>query len=701
MSFSSFVRSTTLDGIERVAINGIAPLDTFDDLQAAIVPAGGTTLGNLFCEPLISHGNGAAETTISWYAAYEGEAVALTALDPGARSAAEALLKARIDALQPVIASSPNGPMIAAALYMPDPADVFVIGGEPVLTNWGLAPEGAQDSPLRSTAAFAAGIGALGVAMTAPPLEPEGFDAWRQKLPGAGAATGATQNASARATKPPAAPGAAPPPPPPSAAPVVAGTVPWYRTAWAPALLSVIVAAVLLILLMIPGVLIAPEQPQIALIEEETRLLDESNRALEERLARLREAQDTGICTAEGNFLSEPGSPGPLTPPGAADPGETEEGSVTPPASDQDTAEAPPAPLLAPPLQDIAAPDDGTLADTNSLLDFLDETVVLVLTPSAQGFGVGTGFFVNTSQIVTNAHVVNQGEPDSIYVINKRLGQAVPVEVVAQTASSEPGTADFALLTGEFAQDQPFMSVSADLDRLDHVIAAGYPLITTADGERFQRLVQGDDSGEPPVMSTTRGVVTAVQSRSSGVEVIAHDADISPGNSGGPLVDLCGRAVGVNSFTSRNSETHATARFSLHSRSLRSFLEGHGVATTDDDSPCSPAATGRTARLPEQAPAPAPAQNAPAEPATPAQAPATESEPPQAAPEQAPDPVERSAPEPESPSSEPEQPPEEEARASQAPTGQRPRGAPPPSLPSGPAEGLPEGVFADESLAPE
>ena len=74
MAFSSFVRSSTLDGFERVNVDGKSPLDHFDEMQAQIKDLAGPSASNLLCEPLISEGNGEAATTISWYAAYDGAA---------------------------------------------------------------------------------------------------------------------------------------------------------------------------------------------------------------------------------------------------------------------------------------------------------------------------------------------------------------------------------------------------------------------------------------------------------------------------------------------------------------------------------------------------------------------------------------------------------------------------------------------------
>src|SRR4029077_4044327 len=54
--------------------------------------------------------------------------------------------------------------------------------------------------------------------------------------------------------------------------------------------------------------------------------------------------------------------------------------------------------------------------------------------------------------------------------------------------------------------------------------------------------------------TVTRGIVSAVR-RSSGVVYVQTDAAITPGNSGGPLVDKYGRVVGVNTAKVMGAES--------------------------------------------------------------------------------------------------------------------------------------------------
>jgi len=324
MIYSHFLCSTSLDGFEQVTVDGTSPHESFDALHDLIRRETGAAIAGVLAEPLISYGNGEAAMSISWYAAYEGNALPLTSLDPVRREAAEALLRARIDAIKTVIARIGDAQVLAAALYFPSPSDVYVVGREPVISNWGVVPEGAMESDTRRRAVFAAGLGALGVTLAAPPLAAEAFAAWRNSLetsnPEASFASGAQQaTAGAEAaetmteTTTDTAKMAAQTPP----SAILTGHIPIYpiyRRAWFPALVACLIAALILVILLIPGVLLYPERARVAVIEDQTNVLRGGNDALEERLVRLRQAHNDGVCMADGTF----GTPAtPLLPPGA------------------------------------------------------------------------------------------------------------------------------------------------------------------------------------------------------------------------------------------------------------------------------------------------------------------------------------------------------------------------------------------------
>ncbi|MEL6980066.1 MAG: trypsin-like serine protease, partial [Pseudomonadota bacterium] len=110
-------------------------------------------------------------------------------------------------------------------------------------------------------------------------------------------------------------------------------------------------------------------------------------------------------------------------------------------------------------------------------------------------------------------------------------------------------------------------------------------------------------------------------------------ADITSGNSGGPLIDSCGRAVGVNTFGIRDDATERYLNYSLHATDLLEFLGEASVSAQVETEGCRPqvAPPQEVATAPE---APEAADAAPA-PAAAAEADAASTEPAQAAPAEA------------------------------------------------------------------
>lgn len=722
MIHSNFVCSTALDGFDAVVVDGEAAIERFEEIYTILREEAGEAAADFLCEPLISFGNGAAPTTISWYARYDGPAVPFTALDPARREVADTILKARVDALLGVAGRSPRGALLASALNLPAPSDAYLVGNQPVLTNWGILPAGAVASDARRRAAMAAGLGALGIVVAPPPTASADLDAWRRGLAfGRGTAA---QGTAASFPTPPAGRDAAADIAFPAAVATEAAEVRRQR-AWLPPMIVCLLATVLLIVLLVPGVLLYPERVAIAAIDDQAEALRESNEALEERLAQLRGARGAGVCTAEGD-IDLPGAPPPLAP-GPAAPGDALPGPAPAPSAPTEQGANPTAPgdaappasletLLPPPLDTLAPTESPSGGPTGSLLEHLDAGTVLVLAPLENAVGVGTGFFVNGDTVITNDHVISEGDPARIFVVSKALGAVVPVTIVARTNVHTPGELDFAALRGSFGTVGQ-MAVSTRIERLDQVVAAGFPSIVNEGSEAFRNVVGSGDVSNIPPPSTTRGVVTAIYDNTRGVPVIAHDAEISRGNSGGPLVDLCGRVIGVNTFTVLDRETSAVARYSLSAKALVKFMADNGIAASISDTPCVPT---RIAAAPESQP-PAPQAEPPAvEPAVPAAPEAPVEAPAQSAPQPlAPEPPAAqpappavaavAEPPAEVPAEVPAETPPTTAPAVQPAPPVTPAEAPaPPDLRrqpgvsrAAPSDGLPPGAYIDQSLAPK
>jgi S1-C subfamily serine protease len=375
-----------------------------------------------------------------------------------------------------------------------------------------------------------------------------------------------------------------------------------HRPCWLPAAVACGLAGAFLLFLLTPGVLRYPE-PQVAPPPPPAPSADaivaqkESNRALEERIGSLRRLLDNGVCVADGSYrlLERPGAP-------LISPRDQEALPPTPPS----LAPAPPA----------ALPQGA--AFTGSLLELIDQATVLILTAKAGGEidGSGSGFLVASGAVLTNRHVVN-GEPGGkLYVIGRGVGVR-QATVAAQSPDGEPGAPDFALLRLQGAAGQAVpLAFAPPAERLEGVIAAGFPGLVLQSDQRFQALLEGNGR-ELPAAAVTEGVVTAVQP-GAGANIVLHTAQITPGNSGGPLVDRCGRVVGVNTFIL--AEKEGRMNYALASADARRFLASNSVEIRAASDRCAPTAPAPPVPSP---PVPAPGASTPTAPTPNPSAPAS------------------------------------------------------------------------------
>lgn len=585
MASPRFILKTDLQGLEPVAIGGAAVLDADARLRALLGP----DRAALFAEPVVTWGNGRNAGSVSWYAEAAGDPVPLTALAPARRATVEQRLAAELAALGPLM----NDPLLRSALVLAAPDSILAIEDRPVLTGWGLAPAGA----LRDPASRAAHLRGVYGAALPPALAAEGPPAAEPPRPAALPA-------------PPRA--AAPPPPPPSVAPIAAAAAaPAARatgSAWNWWLLPIGLLVALIFLglgFWLGWQLISDriaQQRLVANVADEARITEQitrqrqTNDALRTEIEQARAALTGDVCRPGDFGLS------PLTPP-----------QITPM---QPSQMPPPAP--------------GQQAFQGSLIELLDQATVLVLGPLAngQGVGTGTGFVVAPGIVVTNAHVVANLDPARTFVVNRRLQRPRTVQVAAQTPDPQPGRADFAIL--RLPADAPPLSplgLTRVASRLDPVIAAGFPQAIMQTDANFQALLDGNIQSIPE-LAVTDGLISAVQNLPSGLVVMPHTAAISRGNSGGPLVDRCGRVVGVNTFGFFNAEQGERVSYAQKVESLLAFLAANNVPVAEVTGACTPAAVAPAAAgapAAPAAPAPAPAAPpgvAPASPAAPATPPA-------------------------------------------------------------------------------
>jgi serine protease Do len=184
--------------------------------------------------------------------------------------------------------------------------------------------------------------------------------------------------------------------------------------------------------------------------------------------------------------------------------------------------------------------------------------------PEERQVGAGTGFVVSSERglIVTNKHVVDDVEAS--YTVITNSGEEFEAEVLAR----DP-VLDLAILKVDPSDYDLHELELADSDAIkigQTVIAIGNAL-----GEFSNTVTRG-------VVSGIGRTITASGSGGGGVieEAIQTDAAISPGNSGGPLLDLNGKVVGVNTAVSNRGENIGFAIPINEAKRIIDSIEKHG-----------------------------------------------------------------------------------------------------------------------------
>src|SRR5205807_6795168 len=151
--------------------------------------------------------------------------------------------------------------------------------------------------------------------------------------------------------------------------------------------------------------------------------------------------------------------------------------------------------------------------------------------PSEARRGTGSGFFINAAGLlVTNAHVVDVGDAIQIRLADGRR--------FAGKVAGKDDRVDLALIRIDGASNLPVLPLG-DSNRVrvgELVLALGHPF----------GLEQTVSFG----IVSRKGA--PLQVAAPGFDFIQTDAAVNPGNSGGPLVNMAGEVMGINSMAARN-----------------------------------------------------------------------------------------------------------------------------------------------------
>ena len=185
-------------------------------------------------------------------------------------------------------------------------------------------------------------------------------------------------------------------------------------------------------------------------------------------------------------------------------------------------APAPAVPATAVPLPAVDAPAPRLIAGPAAPLEDLVSRVVPAVAFVQAGQARGTGFFIASDRVLTNAHVVGNHS-----VVQLQVGDT---SYDARVGTLSQGTDLAVLHVVNPSPTQPTLRLgSVGQARVgEEVIAVGSALGVLSN-------------------TVTRGIVSAVR-QVGPVTLIQTDAAINPGNSGGPLISRSGLVIGVNSL---------------------------------------------------------------------------------------------------------------------------------------------------------
>lgn len=508
-------------------------LDQAASMLAEIERRCGADVATLFGQPTVK--SNPENTIVSWYAAAEGSPRPLADFDEIGQRPFAQILRSRLARLVPILADPAIGATVGGALNIRSFQDIYVVGRDPVIVNWGILPreiassEAAREAHFRNTLGLFAPSG-----FPTPPFDFKDGRAFTDAIARQLQATETRATAEARDKAQAATVQAS--------KTVGENTVAKQHRPWIAPLVAAVLAAAVLVVLLIPGVLQHANSPDQALIDQQRLIVQDVNRSLEQQTTELKRESDKLVCRA---------------PPGAIN-----------------TTLAPPN-LLPPPAQSIpvAAPIPG--GPTNAA-QLADQAVVLVRAQFGKAGATGSAFFISDQLLVTSDRLVSSldgHDATAVTIENKTLGKGIPVRILARTHVSRPGDADFALLEAPANTSRAFLRPTEQPEKASSVRAVMFP-----------GLVKGDTAIPDSVI--TDGIVSNFIELNGHI-IIAHSA-IADGNSGGPLMDLCSRVIGVNTLLATESGVPIGFSVAQPTAALLEFLKANGKTIPVDTATCAP-----------------------------------------------------------------------------------------------------------------
>jgi len=164
--------------------------------------------------------------------------------------------------------------------------------------------------------------------------------------------------------------------------------------------------------------------------------------------------------------------------------------------------------------------------NTREIISFYEDIIIQIATP----YSTGTGFYLQLYDIIiTNEHVVRDNK--TVIVAGSKFEKQIVPVLFLDTKY------DLAFIKPPVGHTMPKAEIndSKNLDEGDKVIAIGHPFDLK--------------------YTATQGIISSLLFEEDDINYIQHDAALNPGNSGGPLIDVKGKIIGINTFIIQNGNS--------------------------------------------------------------------------------------------------------------------------------------------------
>ena len=222
-------------------------------------------------------------------------------------------------------------------------------------------------------------------------------------------------------------------------------------------------------------------------------------------------------------------------------------------------------------------PAANSALSVSALYDRVHQGVVTIKVTTPQGQALGSGFVIDSEgHIATNDHVVDGASSISVEFSD---GSTYDAELIGTDASTDIGVIKVDAPSSELTPLELGDSTAVQVG--DEVVAIGSPL----------GLNETVTSG---IVSALNRTITSPNNFSIN-DAIQTDAAINHGNSGGPLLDLQGQVIGINSQIESDSGGNDGIGFAVPANTVKSVVSqliatgqvqhaylGVGIATITD-----------------------------------------------------------------------------------------------------------------------